>query len=145
MVVKIIKKDDEYYKIDDIIEELKRNTKVDYAGAIFTFEGIVRGKEENLKVDKLKLTTPDIEKSENEIKDIVSNVKTKYGVFEVSVIHYIGEFYTGDSLFLVGVLGPHRHETLDALKDVIERVKYDIDFKKEELSDNGTKIIMAGG
>nr|WP_305557681.1 molybdenum cofactor biosynthesis protein MoaE [Methanobrevibacter sp. V74] len=37
----------------------------------------------------------------------------------MSVIHYIGEFYTGDMLFLVAVLGNHRDETLDALKEVI--------------------------
>ncbi|WP_404806484.1 molybdenum cofactor biosynthesis protein MoaE, partial [Methanobrevibacter smithii] len=71
--------------------------------------------------------------------------KIKFNVFEISVIHYIGEFYTGDSLFLVAVLGGHRGESLDALKEVIEKVKYDVEFKKEEISDNGSKTILAGG
>ena len=43
------------------------------------------------------------------------------------------------------VLGPHRGETLDALTEVVERVKHEIDFKKEEISNKGTKVIMAGG
>ncbi|WP_409199432.1 molybdenum cofactor biosynthesis protein MoaE [Methanobrevibacter sp. DSM 116169] len=145
MVIRIIEKDEDYVKIADLIEEAKKNNRIDEAGAIFTFEGIVRGEEDNNKIKKLTLTTPDIDKSLKEIHEIVESVKTKFGVFDVSVIHYVGEFYTGDSLFLVCVLGNHRGETLDALTDVIERVKFDIDFKKEEISDNETKIIMSGG
>ena len=127
------------------MENLKKSEKVDESGAIFTFEGIVRGHEKDLNVEKLILTTPDREKSENEIKEIAESAIEKYGVFQVNVIHYIGEFYTGDILFQVAVLGNHRGQTLDAMKEVIERVKFEIDFKKEEISDNGTKVIMAGG
>lgn len=145
MVVRIIENKEDKVTIGDLIEDLKKNKKADYSGAIFSFEGIVRGKEDDMNLEKLILTTPDREKSEEEIKRIVENAKTKYNVFEISVIHYVGEFYTGDSLFLVAVLGNHRGETLEALKEVIEMVKYDIDFKKEEISKEGTKIIMAGG
>ena len=80
-----------------------------------------------------------------EIEKIVENAKIKYNVHEISVIHYIGEFYTGDMLFLVAVLGAHRGETLEALKEVIETVKYEVEFKKEEISKEGTKTILAGG
>ena len=145
MTIKIIEKDEEYYTIGDLIEEIKKSQRVDEAGAIYSFEGIVRGTEENLTVDKLTLTVADKEKALAEIESIVETAKVKYGVFEISVIHYIGEFYTGDQLFLVVVLGPHRGETLDALTEVVERVKHEIDFKKEELSNKGTKVIMAGG
>ncbi|MCL2687310.1 MAG: molybdenum cofactor biosynthesis protein MoaE [Methanobrevibacter sp.] len=149
MLIKIIEKDEEYYKIQDLVDYLKKSIKVDEAGAIFTFEGFVRGKENNSDgdkiVDKMILTVHDKEKAEEELKNIAEYVKIKYGVFEVAIIHFIGEFYTGDSLFLTAVLGPHRNETLDALKDVIEKTKFEIDFKKEEISNTGTKIIMAGG
>ena len=145
MVVKIVEKDDEYYKIADLVDLLKKSRRIDESGAIFTFEGIVRGKEEDLDVDKLILTTPDMEKTENGLKEIAESVKSKFGVYEIAIVHYIGEFYTGDTLFLVAVLGPHRDETLNALKEVIERTKFDLEFKKEEISNTGTKIIMAGG
>ncbi len=145
MIVKVIENKEEKIEIADLIQDLKNSRKVDYSGAIFTFEGIVRGKEEDMNLKKLILTTPDVEKTTEEIEKIVESAKIKYDVFDIDVVHYVGEFYTGDSLFLVAVLGNHRGETLDALKEVIERVKYDIDFKKEEISDNGTKVIMAGG
>ncbi|KZX12521.1 molybdenum cofactor biosynthesis protein MoaE [Methanobrevibacter filiformis] len=145
MFVKVVKKDDEYYTIADIVDILKKNDNIDDSGAIFTFEGFVRGKEDIKKVDKLLLTTPNKEKTEKKIGEILEEIKTKHGVFDIVVVHFVGEFYTGDSLFLVGVLGPHRTETLDALSETIERTKYDVDFKKEEIANTGTTTILCGG
>ena len=98
-----------------------------------------------MNLEKLILTTPDKEKTKSEIEKIVENAKIKYNVHEISVVHYIGEFYTGDSLFLVAVLGAHRNESLKALTEVIEKVKYDVEFKKEEISKQGKRTILAGG
>ncbi|MEA4957891.1 Molybdopterin synthase catalytic subunit [bioreactor metagenome] len=149
MVIKIVEKDDEYYEIQDLVDSLKKDKKIDESGAIFTFEGFVRGTEKSNEgekiVDKMILTTPNKEKAQKDLEKIAESVKIKYGIFRVAIIHFIGEFYTGDPLFLTAVLGPHRNETLDALKEVIERTKFDVEFKKEEISSTGTKIIMAGG
>ena len=145
MVVQVIKAKDDKITTADLIADLKKSNKIDYSGVIFTFEGMVRGKDENMHLEKLILSTPDVEKTVEEIEKIVDNTKIKYNVHEISVVHYIGEFYTGDTLFLVAVLGSHRNETLDALKEVIETVKYDVEFKKEEISKEGTKTILAGG
>ena len=145
MVVKVIEGKEDKVTMPDLLADLKKNSKVDYCGAIFSFEGIVRGKEENMDLEKLILTTPDKEKTKKEIEEIVENAKIKFNVTEISVVHYIGEFYTGDSLFLVAVLGNHRGESLKALTEVIEKVKFDVEFKKEEISKQGTKTILAGG
>ena len=87
----------------------------------------------------------DVNETTQEIEKIVENAKIKYDVIEISVVHYIGEFYTGDTLFLVAVLGKHRKESLDALNEVIEKVKFEVEFKKEEISKQGSKTILAGG
>lgn len=145
MIAKVIKKDDEYYSIQDLTDDLKKSSKIEESGAIYTFEGFVRGKEDDLEVSKLTLTTPDKEKSEEEIKKIIEETKTKFNVFEIIVVHYIGEFQTGDSLFLVAVLGNHRHETYNAISEIVERVKSEVGFKKEEISNKGSKFIMFGG
>lgn len=145
MVVRVIEAKEDKVTMADLIADLKKSSKIDYSGAIFTFEGIVRGKEENMDLEKLILTTPDKETTAKEIEAIVENAKIKFNVAEISVVHYIGEFYTGDSLFLVAVIGGHRGESLDALKEVIEKVKFEVEFKKEEISKQGTKTILAGG
>ena len=143
--VRIIKKGDEIVTISDLINQVKKNPKIDECGAVFSFEGIVRGKENETKVKKLNLNTPDIPKTENELKEIIEEIKDKYGVAEIAAVHYVGEFYTGDSLLLVVVAGAHRGETLDALKESIERIKFDLEFKKEEFTEEGKNIIMSGG
>lgn len=145
MVVQIIKGKDDKITTADLIADLKKSNKIDYSGVIFTFEGMVRGKDENMHLEKLILSTPDVEKTVEEIEKIVENIKIKYNVHEISVVHYIGEFYTGDTLFLVSVLGSHRNETLEALKETIENVKFNVEFKKEEISKEGRKTILAGG
>lgn len=145
MTARIIEAKEDKISIADLVAELKKSKKIDYSGAIYTFEGFVRGKEENMDLEKLILTLPDKEKAISEIKSIIETAKIKYNVFEISVVHYIGEFYTGDSLFLVAVLGAHRDESLKALSEVIEKVKYDIEFKKEEVSNQGKRTILAGG
>ena len=75
MVIKIVEKDEEYFTIGDLIEDIKKSQRVDEAGAIYSFEGIVRGTEENKTVDKLTLTLPDKEKGLSEIETIVETAK----------------------------------------------------------------------
>ncbi|MGZ7136006.1 MAG: molybdenum cofactor biosynthesis protein MoaE [Methanobacterium sp.] len=143
--IKLIKKDEEKITMSDLIGAVKRNPNIDSCGALFTFEGIVRGEEGDVKVKQLNLSTPDMEKTGKELKKIVGELTEKYGVTEIAAIHYVGEFYTGDTLLLVVVAGGHRGESLDALKETIERIKFDLDFKKEEFTQSGTNIIMSGG
>jgi Molybdopterin converting factor, large subunit len=97
MVVQVIKAKDDKITTADLIADLKKSNKIDYSGVIFTFEGMVRGKDENMHLEKLILSTPDVEKTVEEIGKIVDNTKIKYNVHEISVVHYIGEFYTGDT------------------------------------------------
>ena len=143
--IRIIKKDEEKITISQLIDAVKKNPNIDRCGALFTFEGIVRGEEENIKIIQLNLSTPDIQKNEKELKEIIKEIKEKYKVTEIAVIHYIGEFYTGDDLLLVVVAGGHRGESIKALKETIERIKSELDFKKEEFTESGTNIIMSGG
>ena len=68
MVVRVIEAKEDKVTTADLIDELKKSSKIDYSGAIFTFEGIVRGKEENMNLKKLILTTPDKEKQNQKLK-----------------------------------------------------------------------------
>ena len=55
MVVRVIEAKEDKVTTADLIDELKKSNKIDYSGAIFTFEGIVRGKEENMNLKKIFL------------------------------------------------------------------------------------------
>ncbi len=144
-MIKVLKKGESTITICDLMNHIKENPKIDECGAIFSFEGIARGKEKDKTIKKLDITTPNIKETENRLKKIVEDTKNKYGVVEIALIHYVGEFDAGDSLFLVVVAGAHRDETVGALQEVIEKTKYELEFKKKEHTNRGTNIIMSGG
>lgn len=60
MVVKVIKAKEDKVTIVDLITDLKKRSKIDYSVPIFTFEGMVRGKDENMHLEKLILSTQDM-------------------------------------------------------------------------------------
>ena len=77
MVVRVIEAKEDKVTTADLIADLKKNSKIDYSGAIFTFEGIVRGKEENMNLEKFILSTPDKQKTQEEIEKIVAGMKAQ--------------------------------------------------------------------
>lgn len=145
MLIKLVEKKDEVIQITDLINYyIKKSDNINECGAVYSFEGIMRGKEDDI-VNKLILTTPNKDKTQKEMEEIAQEVKDKFGIKEIAVVHYIGEFYSGDSMFLVSIGGGHRDETLKALQETIERVKFDLEFKKEEFVGDKTNIILSGG
>jgi molybdopterin synthase catalytic subunit len=145
MIARIIKDNRETITLENLMEKLKKSPLLEECGALFSFEGIVRGKDKAKNTTKLILTTPNPEKTEEELEKIIWEVKDKYGVKEIGVVHYLGDFQPGDTLFLAVVAGAHRHESMAALKEIIERVKFELEFKKKEEGNAGTNIIMSGG
>ena len=145
IIARVISDYEEIITLNDLTKQIKESNSIPECGAIFTFEGIVRGKDEAKTTDEMVLTTPNPEKTEKELEKILIQVQAKHGVKEIAVVHYLGQFKPGDPLFLVAVAGSHRHETRAALEEIIERVKYELDFKKEEKGSAGSNIIMSGG
>lgn len=145
MTIKLIKPGEDQITIHQLLEETRNIPQITECGAIFSFEGLVRGEEKDLTTFTLNLTTPDYDKSQGELEKLVEDIKDKHQVKEVAVVHYLGQFQPGDPLFLVVVAGAHRQETRAALNEIIERVKYELDFQKEEETNQGNRIIMSGG
>lgn len=145
MFARILDKDHKKYTIPQLMDMVKENRNIDSCGALYSFEGIVRGVETSKVTHKMVLSTPHKEESQKELLEIIKDIMEHNGVVDIAVVHYLGEFEVGDSLFLAVVAGAHRQETQKALNEVVERVKYELDFKKEEITDDGTNIIMSGG
>lgn len=145
IMARILDKGEEDYDICKLQEFVKNIPEIRHCGAIYSFEGIVRGEDSGRITHKIVLSTANKENCQKELLEIIKNIKDKYGVIGIGVIHFIGEFKVGETLFLAVVAGAHRQETQKALYEIIERVKYELDFKKEEKTDAGTNIIMSGG
>lgn len=145
MIIAKIINDDEKITLGDLTDKIKKDSLIEECGAIFTFEGIVRGKDDSKITDKIILSSHDSVKTEKALEVILRNIKKTHGIKSIAVVHYLGHFEPGDSMFMAAVAGAHRHETRAALEETIERVKYELDFKKEEEGSAGRNIIMSGG
>ncbi|HHT18733.1 MAG: molybdenum cofactor biosynthesis protein MoaE [Euryarchaeota archaeon] len=145
MIIAKIINNDQIVTLGHLTKQFKEHPTIDECGAIFTFEGIVRAKDPLKTTDRIILSSPHPEKTEDKLEIILKEVKKKHKVKFIGVIHYLGQFKPGEPMFLAAVAGPHRHETRAALEEIVERVKYELDFKKEEQGSAGTNIIMSGG
>ena len=145
IMAKRVDKREEDYDIGKLREIIITNEHINECGAIYSFEGIVRGLEPGKVTKKIRLSTVDKKSCQADLEKILNQIKDKFGIISIAVIHYLGEFEIGESLFIAMVAGAHRQETQKALNEVVERVKYEIDFKKEEKTEEGTNIIMSGG
>ncbi|MBC7119750.1 MAG: molybdenum cofactor biosynthesis protein MoaE [Methanobacteriaceae archaeon] len=143
MLVKITT--DKYeYNLPQLIEHIKKSPYIEETGAIFTFEGIMRkiGEEE---VEKLRISHENPQEAQEKLENMVKEIRKKHKVKDIALVHFLGEFHATETLFMVVVAGAHRQETLKALKEIIERTKKEIGFRKEEYTRKGSRVILSGG
>ena len=129
------------FSLLDMINNAKRKSDFQKAGAIAMFIGVVRG--ENLKGKKIqKLTLEAYEERANEVlAKICSDLRKKPGIVDVQIHHLLGEFNVGEDLVYVFVAGSHRQNVFPVLEEAVERYKREAPiFKKEYVTtDRGEK------
>jgi molybdopterin synthase catalytic subunit len=127
---------------EDVITSVKSTSKIDEAGALLTFTGIVRKTSEDDKpVKGLKIDAYD-EVADQTIETICSDIKKKYGITDIRIIHLKGDFDITDDLVYVVIASPHRQEGFEALRAAVERYKHELTvWKKEEFLNGNSKWI----
>jgi molybdopterin synthase catalytic subunit len=121
----------------DLIATIKAREDFNKAGAISTFIGIVRGETLNGEdVEKMELQA--YEGEANKVLDNICNdLKSKDGIVDVQIHHFVGEFEVGEDLVYVVVAGAHREEVFSVLQEAVERYKSETPvFKKEHIVDD---------
>jgi len=109
-------------------------------GAITTFIGRVRGKEETRQVNELFLEHyPTM--TEKKIMEIVCSASKKFSINGCIVIHRIGKLVPGELIVFVGVTIRHRKDTFEACSYVMDFLKTEAPFWKKEKSSTGEKWI----
>jgi len=118
--------------IIDVLKSVKERPDYHKVGALAMFIGVVRG--ETVKgetVKRLELEAYD-EKADEVLENICRELKTRKGVVDVQIHHFIGEFELGEDLVYVLVAGGHRQNVFPVLQEAVERYKKEAPiFKKE--------------
>ncbi|MEM3580720.1 MAG: molybdenum cofactor biosynthesis protein MoaE [Candidatus Bathyarchaeia archaeon] len=118
--------------IGELIERVKGNPNFQKAGAIAVFIGVVRGENpREEKVQRLEIEAYD-EGADEVLSKICQDLKSRRGIVDVQIHHFLGKFDVGEDLVYVVVAGSHREDVFPVLREAVERYKKEAPiFKKE--------------
>ncbi|MBQ8828940.1 MAG: molybdenum cofactor biosynthesis protein MoaE [Burkholderiaceae bacterium] len=129
----------EDFDVDKELKALRSSTKV---GALVTFIGTVRdiNDSENVKSMTLEYYPGMTEKS---IEKIVKTACERWNIEDVTVIHRVGKLQVTDQIVLIGVSCLHRKEAFDACEYIIDFLKTEAPFWKQEELERGKRWVEA--
>ncbi|MEM3396111.1 MAG: molybdenum cofactor biosynthesis protein MoaE [Thermoplasmata archaeon] len=108
------------------------------SGACVVFIGVVRGRDDGKKVDKLEYTAYD-KMARKELKEICNAVAKEQKVDAIYIHHRIGTLKPGEPTLYIVVFAPHRSEGFAACRDVLELVKQKVPIWKKEFVEGKSK------
>ncbi len=111
-------------------------------GAVASFIGVVRDNNDGARVGTMMLEHyPGM--TEKSIQAIIDEAKSRWGVFDATVIHRVGELKPRDQIVLVAVSGSHRGEAFAACEFIMDYLKTRAPFWKKEQTPGGANWVEA--
>ena len=111
-------------------------------GAVVSFVGLVRDLNDGQGVSALHLEHyPGM--TEKALEKIVAEARQRWDLYDVLVIHRIGELQPCDRIVLVAVSGAHRGEAFAACEFVMDFLKTRAPFWKCETTPQGARWVDA--
>lgn len=104
-------------------------SRLEGAGSLVEFRGIVRGEEEGEAIQALNYEAYE-SMAVNVIREILSELSAEYPCRVVRVIHRHGRIPVGEAAIYVGVCSKHRREGIGLLADFMDRLKRDVPIWK---------------
>ena len=119
-----------------LVEAVRR----DESGAIALFYGVVRN--ENLGRNVLWLEYDAYpEMAIKKMREVADEVRAKFPVTGVGVLHRIGRLKIGETSLLVAVASGHRKEAFEACHYAVDRIKQIVPVWKKEVFEGGEEWV----
>ena len=126
----------------DILAVRRRVERAE-AGAIATFEGVVRNHSKGKKVSHLEYEVyPQM--ALPKLREVVLEVEAAHPESVVAVEHRFGQLIVGDTAVFIAVSSPHRAEAFAACQMTIDRIKEIVPIWKKEFSPDGSHWVGFG-
>ena len=107
------------------------------AGAVVTFEGVVRDHDRGRAVTAIAYSAHP--SADEVIVRIAREAAEQSGLRAVAVVHRIGELGVGDTALGVAVSADHRAPAFEAVRDIVEEIKKRLPVWKHQLFADGTR------
>jgi molybdopterin synthase catalytic subunit len=112
--------------------DISMNTRT---GAVASFVGVVR--EVPMTLEHYPGMT------ENAIKKIIEEARTRWQMLDYAVIHRYGELQPGDQIVLVAIASSHRADAFAACQFIMDYLKTQAPFWKKEHHPEGARWVNA--
>ena len=116
----------------DVIDPIQS----DNAGAVITFLGTVRNNTHGRATSYLDYEAY-APMAEKKMAEVAGEVREKWGIERVAMIHRIGKLEIGEVSVAVGVASPHRKDGFEACKYAMDRLKQIVPIWKREVWTDG--------
>jgi molybdopterin synthase catalytic subunit len=111
-------------------------------GAVASFVGVARDRNDGAAVSTMVLEHyPGM--TERAIAAIVEQARARWQVFDILVVHRVGELKPLDQIVLVAVASSHRGDAFAACEFVMDYLKTEAPFWKKETTPEGTRWVDA--
>ncbi|MFZ2295811.1 MAG: molybdenum cofactor biosynthesis protein MoaE [Polaromonas sp.] len=122
------------------VQALRKGDK--RVGAICTFTGTVRDRNDGLSVSSMELEHyPGM--TEKAIEAMIDAALTRFDIFAARVIHRVGLLQPLDQVVMVAVISAHRGESFKACEFLMDYLKTQAPFWKKEQTPEGARWVDA--
>ena len=119
------------------IPELAAAVQDRAAGAVVTFEGVVRDHDRGREVTAIAYSA---HPSADEVIARIAREAAEWpGLRAVAVVHRIGDLGVGETALGVAVSADHRAPAFEAVRDIVEEIKKRLPVWKHQLFADGTR------
>ena len=122
------------------VEALRQNDK--RVGAICTFTGTVRDRNDGLSVSSMELEHyPGM--TEKAIEAMIDEAAVRFNIFGARIVHRVGLLQPLDQVVMVAVTSAHRGESFKACEFLMDYLKTQAPFWKKEETPEGARWVDA--
>jgi molybdopterin synthase catalytic subunit len=112
----------------------------DESGAVALFYGVVRNENLGRSVNHLEYDAYP-EMAVKKMREVAGEVRAKFAITEIGVMHRIGRLEIGETSLLVAVSSAHRKEAFEACHYAVDRIKQIVPVWKKEVWADGSQWI----
>lgn len=116
-----------------IAKQIANHNSKTHIGGHAIFLGQVRADEKEGKVVEKIMYSAYEEMANNEIAKIREEAFSKRKLSCLHIYHSIGDVVKGDISLFVLVSSEHRKESIEAMTEIVEKIKYDVPIWKKEI------------
>ena len=128
------------FSLADEVDALRKNDK--RVGAICTFTGTVRDRNDGLSVSSMELEQyPGM--TEKAIESMIDEAMARFDIFAARVVHRVGLLQPLDQVVMVAVTSAHRGESFKACEFLMDYLKTQAPFWKKEETPDGARWVDA--